>query len=187
METAATRHANKIDVKRHSKGPQSYAYTRANSNKLLVLAAIVPGALPAFDVTLALRGNFVAEGSSYAIRLLLAVQRVMLLCQMLVFSPSMQPLIAPALGVIGACSRSYPNFDGAAELAVVIGAIAAAAGMAATVITYWTALVAGRYQGDLGRWTAVTSLGQATGSAAAGLFLFARFLSQGMRAVSSRF
>lgn len=26
METAATRHANKIDVKRHSKGPQSYAY-----------------------------------------------------------------------------------------------------------------------------------------------------------------
>lgn len=26
MESAATRHANKIDVKRHSKGPQSYAY-----------------------------------------------------------------------------------------------------------------------------------------------------------------
>ncbi|MET4262601.1 hypothetical protein ABIC09_007581, partial [Bradyrhizobium sp. S3.12.5] len=26
METAATRHANKIDVKRDSKGPQSYAY-----------------------------------------------------------------------------------------------------------------------------------------------------------------
>jgi hypothetical protein len=26
METAAARHANKIDVKRDSKGPQSYAY-----------------------------------------------------------------------------------------------------------------------------------------------------------------
>src|SRR5881227_1075717 len=28
METAATRHANKIDVKRDSKEPQSYAYSR---------------------------------------------------------------------------------------------------------------------------------------------------------------
>ncbi|MBA7475421.1 hypothetical protein ES707_10791 [subsurface metagenome] len=157
---------------------QDHRETRGISNQLLVLAAIVSGAVAAFDVTLALRGNFVAEGTSYAIGLLLAeCSAVMLVCQVLVFSPLIEPqatrwLIAPALGVLALALAVAPFINSVAELAVAVGAIAAAAGMAAPIITYWTALVAGRHQGeDLGRWTAVTSLGQSVGSAAAGLFL----------------
>jgi predicted MFS family arabinose efflux permease len=60
-----------------------------------------------------------------------------------------------------------------------------AAGVAAPIITYWTSLIAGEHQGeDLGRWIAVTSLGQALGSGAAGLLL-AYGLSNVMFAIAS--
>ena len=53
-----------------------------------------------------------------------------------------------------------------------VGLVAAAAGIAAPAITYWTSIVAGEHQGEqFGRWTAVTSLAQALGSAAAGLMV----------------
>ena len=60
-----------------------------------------------------------------------------------------------------------------------------AAGVAAPIITYWTSLIAGEHQGeDLGRWIAITSLGQAVGSAAAGMLL-SHGLSNAMFAIAS--
>lgn len=148
------------------------------SRSLLALAAIVAGCVAAFDVHLALRGNLGSGAPSLTIALMLAeCSAVMLLAQTLVFSPLVPPkatrwLIAPALGVLGLTLATVSDVKNTTELVVGVGVIAAAAGIAAPIITYWTAVIAGEHQGeDLGRWIAVTSLGQALGSAAAGLLL----------------
>lgn len=148
------------------------------SRRLLALAAIVAGCVAAFDVYLALRGNLSSGAPGLTVVLMLAeCSAVMLLAQTLVFSPLVPPkatrwLIAPALGVLGLALAAVLEIKSATELAVGVGVIAAAAGIAAPIITYWTSLTAGEHQGeDLGRWIAVTSLGQALGSAAAGLLL----------------
>jgi MFS family permease len=161
------------------------------SKSLLVLAAIVAGSVAAFDVHLALRGNLGSSASGLTIGLMLAeCSAVMLLAQILVFSPLVPPkatrwLIAPALGMLGLALALASAATTAAALALGVGAIAAAAGIAAPIITYWTSLIAGEHQGeDLGRWIAVTSLGQAVGSAAAGLLL-SHGLSNAMFAIAS--
>ena len=148
------------------------------SKSLLVLAAIVAGAVAALDVHLALRGNLGSSASGLTIGLMLAeCSAVMLLAQILVFSPVVPPkatrwLIAPALGMLGIALALASAATTAPALALGVGAIAMAAGVAAPIITYWTSLIAGEHQGeDLGRWIAVTSLGQALGSGAAGLLL----------------
>ncbi|ABQ39871.1 hypothetical protein BBta_p0213 (plasmid) [Bradyrhizobium sp. BTAi1] len=67
----------------------------------------------------------------------------------------------------------------AAALALGVGAIAMAAGIAAPIITYWISLIAGEHQGeDLDRWI------EAVGSAAAGLLL-SLGLSNAMFAIAS--
>jgi MFS family permease len=53
---------------------------------------------------------------------------------------------------------------------VVIGAIAASAGILSPILTYWVSSKAGKAQGaQLGKQTAAASLGAAVGSAAGGL------------------
>ncbi|KQT17267.1 MULTISPECIES: MFS transporter [unclassified Bradyrhizobium] len=161
------------------------------SQSLLVLAAIVAGSVAAFDVHLALRGNLGSSTSGLTIGLMLAeCSAVMLLAQILVFSPLVPSkatrwLIAPALGMLSLALALASAATTAPALALGVGAIAMAAGVAAPIITYWTSLIAGEHQGeDLGRWIAVTSLGQAVGSAAAGLLL-SHGLSNVMFAVAS--
>jgi predicted MFS family arabinose efflux permease len=58
---------------------------------------------------------------------------------------------------------------------VVIGAVAASAGILAPILTYWISAKAGRAQGwELGKQAAASSLGFTLGSAAGGLlFAFA--------------
>ena len=52
---------------------------------------------------------------------------------------------------------------------VVIGAVAASAGILAPILTYWISMAAGSDQGwELGRQTAAASLGVTSGSAAGG-------------------
>ena len=161
------------------------------SQSLLVLAAIVAGSVAAFDVHLALRGNLGSSASGLTIGLMLAeCSAVMLLAQILVFSPLVPPkatrwLIAPALGMLGLALALASAATTTPALALGVGAIAMTAGVAAPIITYWTSLIAGEHQGeDLGRWIAVTSLGQAVGSAAAGLLL-SHGLSNAMFAIAS--
>jgi MFS family permease len=130
--------------------------------KLLWLAAIIAGCVAAFDLALTLQGAFVPNGGAAA---------VMLLAQTARFSPLVRPhatrwMIAPALGL-----ATFPSLTGATVTLVGIGLVAAA-GVAAPAITHWTSVVAGDHQGqELGRWTAATSLGQAVGSASAGLLV----------------
>jgi len=53
---------------------------------------------------------------------------------------------------------------------VVIGAVAASAGILSPILTYWISTQAGSAQGwELGKQTAITSLGVTLGSAAGGL------------------
>ena len=53
---------------------------------------------------------------------------------------------------------------------VVIGAVAASAGILSPIVTYWISSKAGKAQGaELGKQTATASLGAAIGSAAGGL------------------
>ena len=53
---------------------------------------------------------------------------------------------------------------------VVIGAVAASAGVLSPILTYWISSKAGKAQGaELGKQTAAASLGAAVGSAAGGL------------------
>ena len=152
---------------------------RAMTLKLFWLAAIVAGCVAAFDVVLTLRGSFVAsQGTAFVALVLAECSAVMLLAQTALFSSSLvQPhatkwLIAPALGGLALGLAIFPALTGTAAVVVGVGLVAAAAGTAAPAITYWTSLVAGEHQGQqLGRWTAVTSLAQALGSAAAGLLV----------------
>ena len=183
MKSPSSSHANAI-VLRGADEPRT-------SKSLLVLAAIVAGSVAAFDVHLALRGNLVSSASGWTIGLMLAeCSAMMLLAQTLVFSPLVPPkatrwLIAPALGMLGLALVLASAATTAPALALGVGAIATAAGTAAPIITYWTSLIAGQHQGeDLGRWIAVTSLGQALGSAAAGLLL-SHGLSNVMFAIAS--
>jgi MFS family permease len=147
--------------------------------KLFWLAAIIAGCVAAFDVVLTLRGSFVAsQGTAFVALVLAECSAVMLLAQTALFSSSLvQPhatkwLIAPALGGLALGLAIFPALTGTAAVVLGVGLVAAAAGIAAPAITYWTSLVAGEHQGQqLGRWTAVTSLAQALGSAAAGLLV----------------
>jgi MFS family permease len=152
---------------------------RAMTLKLFWLAAIIAGCVAAFDVVLTLRGSFVAsQGTAFVALVLAECSAVMLLAQTALFSSSLvQPhatkwLIAPALGGLALGLAIFPALTGTAAVVLGVGLVAAAAGIAAPAITYWTSLVAGEHQGQqLGRWTAVTSLAQALGSAAAGLLV----------------
>ena len=57
-----------------------------------------------------------------------------------------------------------------ASMLVVIGAVAASAGILSPILTYWISAKAGSVQGwELGKQTAAASLGGTVGSAAGGL------------------
>src|SRR5260364_99 len=107
------------------------------SQSLLVLAAIVAGSVAAFDVHLALRGNLGSSASGLTIGLMRSeCSAVMLLAQILVFSPLVPPkatrwLIAPALGMLGLALALASAATTTPALALGVGAIAMTAGVAA--------------------------------------------------------
>jgi MFS family permease len=78
----------------------------------------------------------------------------------------LQPHVRAALGL-----ATVPALTGVTVTLVGVSLVAVA-GVASPAITYWTSVAAGDHQGqELGRWTAATSLGQAVGSASAGLLM----------------
>ena len=147
-------------------------------NRLLVLALMVSAAVGVFEVGLALRGSreLGLDRSQIAI-MFTECSLVMIIVQTLVFSPLVTPsstrfLITPALAILAAGLFLVPFASNFTLMLVVIGAVAASAGILLPIITYWISVKAGNAQGaELGKQTSAASLGSAFGSAAGG-FLF---------------
>ena len=144
--------------------------------KLLVLTFIVSAGVGVFEVGLALRGKQELGLTPYQIALMFSeCSLVMFVMQTIVFSPRFKPdatrwLIAPALAVLAAGLFLVPRASNFALMLVVIGAVAASAGILSPMLTYWISAKAGSAQGwELGKQTAAASLGVTLGSAAGGL------------------
>ena len=144
--------------------------------KLLVLVFIVSAVIGVFEVGLALRGRQELGLSPYQIALMFTeCSLVMFVTQGLVFSPWFKIemtrwLIAPALAVLSVGLFLVPWASNFTLMLVVIGAVAASAGILSPILTYWISTQAGSAQGwELGKQTAITSLGVTLGSAAGGL------------------
>ncbi len=144
--------------------------------KLLGLAFIVSAAVGVFEVGLALRGKQDLGLTQYQIAgMFTECSVVMLIVQAIVFSPWIKPattrwFIAPALAALAAGLFLVPRASNFPLMLVVIGAVAASAGIISPILTYWISSKAGSAQGaQLGRQTAAASLGAAVGSAAGGL------------------
>ena len=144
--------------------------------RLLALSFIVSAGIGVFEVGLALRGKQELGLTQYEIALMFTeCSMVMLVVQAIVFSPWVRPewtrwLIAPALGVLAAGLILVPRASSLAMMLVVIGAVAASAGILSPIFTYWISSKAGKAQGaQLGGQTSAASLGAAFGSAAGGL------------------
>ena len=144
--------------------------------KLLILTFIVSAGVGVFEVGLALRGKQELGLTPYQIALMFTeCSLVMFVMQAIVFSPWFKPdttrwLIAPALAVLAAGLFLVPRASDFTLMLVVIGAVAASAGILSPILTYWISAKAGSAQGwELGKQTAAASLGVTLGSAAGGL------------------
>ena len=146
--------------------------------KLLILTFIVSAGIGVFEVGLALRGKQQLGLTPYQVALMFTeCSLVMFVMQAIVFSPWFKPdktrwLIAPALSVLALSLFLVPWASDFTLMLIVIGAIAASAGILTPILTYWISAKAGSAQGwELGKQTAAASLGVTVGSMAGG-FLF---------------
>lgn len=150
--------------------------------RLLLLAFIVSGAVGVFEVGLALRGKQELGLTQGQIALMFTeCSLVMIVVQTVVFSPLVRPaatrfLMTPALAVLAAGLFLVPRAPNFTLMLVVIGAVAASAGILLPIVTYWISTKAGNAQGaELGKQTAAASLGSAVGSAAGGILFTVPF------------
>ena len=144
--------------------------------KLLILTFIVSAGIGVFEVGLALRGKLELGLTPYQIAMLFTeCSLIMLVIQAIVFSPWFKPdktrwLIAPVLAVLALSLFLIPWASDFTWTLVVIGAVAASAGILSPILTYWISAKAGSAQGwELGKQTAAASLGVTVGSVAGGL------------------
>ncbi len=143
---------------------------------LLALAFIVSAGVGVFEVGLALRGRQELDLTPYQIAMMFTeCSLVMFVAQAIVFSPWVQPqstrwLIPPGLVVLAAGLFLVPRASDFTSMLIVVGTIAASAGILSPILTYWISSMAGSAQGaELGKQTAAASLGVAVGSVAGGL------------------
>jgi predicted MFS family arabinose efflux permease len=93
----------------------------------------------------------------------------------LVFSPLVNPVVtrqflSPALIALAIGLTFVPLADSYFTTTLAVGLVAASAGILSPIVTYWVSVSANEMQGkELGRATAAASLGQAVGSATAGV------------------
>jgi MFS family permease len=144
--------------------------------KLLILTFIVSAGVGVFEVGLALRGKQELGLTPYQIAMMFTeCSLVMLVMQAIVFSPWFRPdttrwFIAPALFALAAALFLLPLASDFTLMLIVIGVVAASAGILSPILTYWISANAGSAQGwELGKQTAAASLGVTVGSAAGGL------------------
>lgn len=143
---------------------------------LLALGFVVSAGVAVFEVGLALHAKQALGLAPGQIAMMFTLcSGVMIAVQALVFSPLVPPeftrwLIAPGFAVMGAALFAVPLATDFRLMLVVVGAVAASAGILSPILTYWIASHAGHKSGaDLGRQTAAASLGAAVGSAAGGI------------------
>ena len=150
---------------------------------LLALGFVVSAGVAVFEVGLALRGRQepgLTPGQIAAMFTLCS--GVMIVVQAMVFSPLVKPefirwLIAPAFAMMGAGLFAVPLATDFRAMLVVVGTVAASAGILSPILTYWIASHAGHKSGaDLGKQTAWASLGAAAGSAVGGLLYDVKWL-----------
>jgi hypothetical protein len=121
--------------------------------KLLILTFIVSVGVGTFEVGLALRGKQELGLSPYQIALMFTeCSLVMFGMQAIVFSPWFKPdttrwLIAPAFSVLAAGLFLVPWASDFMLMLVVIGAVAASAGILSPILTYWISAKPGSAQG----------------------------------------
>ena len=144
--------------------------------RILSISFVTALAVGAFEVGLSLRGKQVLDLNAYQIGLMFTeCSLVMFGAQALVFSPLIKVertryLIIPSLAVLAAGLAMVPFANGFITTILVVGMVAASAGVLSPIATYWISLSAGKTQGaELGLQTSAASLGQAVGAAAAGL------------------
>jgi MFS family permease len=150
--------------------------------RLLLLSFIVSGAVGVFEVGLALRGKQELGLNAGQIALMFTeCSLVMIVVQTIVFSPLVKSagtrlLITPALALLAIGLFLVPRASSFTLMLVVIGVVAASAGILLPIVTYWISTKAGNAQGaELGKQTSAASLGSAVGSAAGGLLFDAPF------------
>ena len=123
--------------------------------KLFILTFIVSAGVGVFEVGLALRGKQALSLTPYQIALMFTeCSLVMFVMQAIVFSPWFKPdrtrwLIAPALAVLALSLILIPwasDFT-LMLIVIVIGAVAASAGILSPILTYWISARAGSAQG----------------------------------------
>jgi MFS family permease len=143
---------------------------------LLILSFIASAGVGAFEVGLALRGKQELGLTPYQIALMFTeCSLVMFVVQAIVFSPGFNPdmtrwLIAPTLSLLALGLFLVPWTSDFTQMLVVIGAVAASAGILSPTLTYWISAKAENAQGlELGKQTAAASLGVTVGSAGVGL------------------
>jgi MFS family permease len=144
--------------------------------RLLALTFIVSAGVGVFEVGLALRGRQELSLAPFQIALMFSeCSLVMFMMQACIFSPWFKPeatrwLIAPALLVLAVALFMVPRASEFTWMLIVIGAVAASAGILSPILTYWISAKAGSAQGwELGKQTAAASLGVTLGSAGGGL------------------
>ena len=143
---------------------------------LLTLSFIVSMGIGVFEVGLALRGKQELGLTPYQIALMFSeCSLVMFIVQAIVFSPGLKPdlsrwFVAPSLAALAGGLFLVPWASNFALMLVVVGAVAASAGILSPILTYWISSKAGSAQGwQLGKQTAAASLGVTMGSAVGGL------------------
>ena len=144
--------------------------------KLLALAFIASAGIGVFEVGLALRGKQELGLNPYQIATMFTeCSLVMVVVQAIVFSPWIKPettrwFILPAFAILAVALFLVPLASDFRLMLLVIGAVAASAGILSPILTFWISSKAGKAQGaELGKQTAAASLGAAVGSAAGGL------------------
>lgn len=146
---------------------------------LMLLSFLSTWAIGTFEVGLTLRSQADFGLAEKALGMMFVeCMVVMAVAQVITFNPWVPPrlsrnLLAPSFGLLAVAIFLLGFVNGRAAFEWAIAGVAASAGILSPVISYWVSLVAGKVQGaQLGRQSAAASLGQAGGSAAAGL-LFA--------------
>lgn len=146
-------------------------------NGLMLLTGASSAAVGSFHVGLALQGRASAM-TPPAISLMFAeCSLVMLFAQLVVFSrwvpqDSTRRLLVPALLLLAASFLLISGLVARAPLRAAVDLFAASAGVLTPILLFWISRTAGEAQGrQMGRQTAVASLGQTIGSVATGLFL----------------
>ncbi|MDX8477939.1 MFS transporter [Mesorhizobium sp. VK24D] len=154
---------------------ESTAAAKSGELRLLVLAGVLAGGLGLFEVGLTLRSRSLSITPTELGSMFAMCMAVMLIAQGIVFSRLVKPettrwLIAPAFAVMAVGLAMVLLAGGSDGLLIPTSMVAASGGLLAPTLTYWISWIAKRgHAAELGLQSTVTSMGQALGSAGAGL------------------